>query len=524
MIQQGKSVNAARVCRSPLGRWLIFVGFLLVVAGCSTNPVTGERELSLIPESMEIEMGEENYLPARQMQGGDYQVHPEVVAYVREVGKRLAAVADRKLPYEFTVVNDPEINAWMMPGGKMAVNRGLLLKLDSEAELAAVMGHEIVHAAARHGVHHQEEEMLLEGAVLAASLAISANTDKEWVRTVGILGAGMAGTLLSAKFSRDDEREADHYGMIYMARAGYDPRAAIAVQEMLLREGKGGNDLVTRLLSDHPISEERVAAARAWAKTLPAKGEIGRERYHQRLAALFKDAPAYEKYDQARKAREKGDYRRALTLVQEAIHIQPAEGLFHLLQGELYEQSYHEKMALAAYREAARLDPGYYQPHLKLGLLLDAMGKPRQARIALENSLRLLKTAAALHRLGRYALNSGDRERARALFKEAAASDTEEGRAAYAELLRIDLPVNAGDYLDVSLGQSSDGHVLVTVTNNTPFPVTDIVLEASGPDGVQRITLPDGIPANDSNTYRGAKASEAQIGALDVRVVSARMR
>ena len=109
---------------------------LMLLSGCTINPVTGKNELMLISESMEIRMGQENYLPSRQMQGGDYVVDPAVTAYVREVGQKMAAVSDRKLPYEFAVVNDSEINAWMLPGGKMGINRGLLLKMDNEAELA----------------------------------------------------------------------------------------------------------------------------------------------------------------------------------------------------------------------------------------------------------------------------------------------------------------------------------------------------------------------------------------------------
>jgi len=85
---------------------------LLLLTGCATNPVTGKNELMLIPESMELEMGQENYQPSRQMQGGDYVADPEVTAYVREVGQRMAAVSDRKLPYEFVVINDSEVNGF----------------------------------------------------------------------------------------------------------------------------------------------------------------------------------------------------------------------------------------------------------------------------------------------------------------------------------------------------------------------------------------------------------------------------
>ena len=502
--------------------WLTL--WALSLSGCAVNPVTGRQELALIPESAEIQMGSENYIPARQAQGGDYVVHPEVVEYVREVGRKLAAVSDRKLPYEFAVVNDSEINAWMMPGGKMAVNRGLLLKLHSEAELAAVMGHEIVHAAARHAVRQIQEGLLLQGAMIAASLAIEANTDKEWVKGIGAIGLQTAGMLLSAKFSRDDEAEADHYGMVYMSRVGYDPKAAITVQEMLLKEAGAHDSLFERLLADHPPSPDRVAAAKAFAPRLPSGGEWGRKRYRQRLAALFHDAPAYEAYDKARKAYKNGDYRTARAWADKAIRIQPKEAVFHLLKGDIYEHTYNEGLALREYKLAAHLNPGYYQPHLKLGLLLDSMGRQRQARIALENSVKLLKTAAALHRLGRYVLGEGDIVRAKGYFKQAIESDSEDGRAAYAELLRLDLPNNAGEYLNVGMSLNGNGQLVVTVENPTPFPVGDIVVEFSEDMGSRRVRLNGVLGAKSSgSTVLNARPNRKQIGNSNVRVVSARL-
>ena len=106
----------------------------------------------------------------RQVEGGDFDVLPELTTYVNGVGQKLAAVSDRKLPYEFVVLDNSVPNAWALPGGKIAVNRGLLTELTSEAELAAVLGHEIVHAAARHGAKAQERGVLMQAGMAAAQI------------------------------------------------------------------------------------------------------------------------------------------------------------------------------------------------------------------------------------------------------------------------------------------------------------------------------------------------------------------
>ena len=123
----------------------------VMLGSCAVNPVTGQRELGFISEQRELTIGAEQYSPSQQSQGGQFSVDPELTDYVQGVGQRLAEVSDRPLPYEFVVLNNSVPNAWALPGGKIAVNRGLLSELNNEAELAAVLGHEIVHAAARHG-------------------------------------------------------------------------------------------------------------------------------------------------------------------------------------------------------------------------------------------------------------------------------------------------------------------------------------------------------------------------------------
>ena len=161
----------------PLSVFLLSCFFLY---GCAVNPVTGRNEMAIIPESSEINIGAENYAPSRQMQGGDYIVDPQVAAYVNEVGQRLARASHRpELEYHFTVLDSPTVNAFALPGGYVYITRGIMAYLDSEAEMAAVLGHEIGHVTARHSVrrHSASTATGVAGAVVGAATGIPGSQD-----------------------------------------------------------------------------------------------------------------------------------------------------------------------------------------------------------------------------------------------------------------------------------------------------------------------------------------------------------
>ena len=283
------------------------------LAGCAVNPVTGRREIHMVSEAQEIQLGQRYYGPSRQSQGGDYVTDPKVVQYVKQVGAKLAAVADRKLPYEFVVLNSGELNAWALPGGKIAINRGLLVELKNEAELAAVLGHEIVHAAARHSAQKIEQGQLMQIGSVFASVAASAYGGAELGQMVG-QGAQLGSQMLQAKYGRDDELEADFYGMKYMKLAGYDLQAAVSLQELFVRKFQGAEqNWMTGLFASHPPSQERVEAnRRTMAEHGGPGGELGAERFASVVAGLKRAAPAYAKQEQAIAAANKRDLCRTL--------------------------------------------------------------------------------------------------------------------------------------------------------------------------------------------------------------------
>lgn len=444
---------------------------LVGLAGCGTNPVTGRSELQFVGEAREIQLGQQNYLPARQMQGGDYIIEPELTAYVREVGERLAEVSDRpQLPYEFVVLNNSVPNAWAMPGGKIAFNRGLLTEMSSEAELAAVMGHEIVHAAARHGAKNIERGTLLQVGMLALQVS---QIDNRYGGLVVNSGA-VAAQLLSQKFGRNAELESDLYGMRYMKAAGYDPAAAVDLQKTFVRLSEGRrSDWLTGLFSSHPPSQARVERNQATLAELGAGGDYGRERYAAKVAGLLRNKPAYDAYDEGVKAMQQGEHAQAARLAQQAISIEPRESKFYGLVGDtrLQEKDYDE--AIRFYQEAIERNPGYFQPYLTRGIARRAQGDNGSAQRDFEKSIALLPTATAYHGLGMIALDSGNRQQATQYLEQAAQSQSGVGAAARATLARLD-PVR---FIAARARTDAEGRVLVQVQNQAAMAMGRVRLE-----------------------------------------------
>lgn len=452
-----------------------FALLLSLVSGCVINPVTGDRELALVSADQEIAIGQQQYAPSQQMQGGDYRFDAALTAYVRGVGEKLAAVSDRALPYEFTVLNNSVPNAWALPGGKIAVNRGLLTELQNEAELAAVLGHEIVHAAARHGALAMQRGMLLQGALLATTVA--AQRGEYGGLTVG--AASLGAQLIMQRNSRGAELESDLYGMRYMSKAGYDPQAAVTLQETFVRlsEQRGGEGgRLEQLFASHPPSMERVEKNRETAATLPPGGDLGRERYQAATAMLRERKPAYDAYDAGRQALAEDKAADAERSAQQAVRLVPGEAQFHALLGDVDLQQRRYDGAVAHYRDAIARNDQFFYYHLQKGTAHRALRQWDQATTELQTSVNLLPTADAFYSLGAIAEQRGDRAAALELYAQAAQSNSPAGQAAADATVRLDLPSNPGKYLAVRSGLDNQGRLVVELANPTRVPVRDVVV------------------------------------------------
>lgn len=241
------------------------------ITACSKNPVTGKTQLQLLPESELQSMGAQQY---QQFLSENKVVSPSAdrdAEMVRRVGTRLARAVEQyyaskgfqdKLEgykWEYNLVNNNEANAWCMPGGKIVVYTGLLPYTRNEAALAIVLGHEITHAIFQHGNKRMSQQLAVQG--LGTALSVAASNNPSATKNIFLQAFGVGSTLGVLAFSRSDESEADHYGLIWAAMAGYNPQEAIPFWE---RMAQSGGAKAPALLSDHPSDAKRIAQIREW--------------------------------------------------------------------------------------------------------------------------------------------------------------------------------------------------------------------------------------------------------------------
>jgi predicted Zn-dependent protease len=476
------------------------------LSGCSVNPVTGDRNFQLYGTDWEKEVGAQMYAPMKQSQGGEFILDPELTAYVQEVGGRLANQARRKdeLDYEFSVLNDSTPNAWALPGGKIVVNRGLLLELESEAELAAVLGHEIVHADAAHGARAQSKGMLTQAGAVISMVILGSTIDNQSARQVAMMVPALGAQLLTQKYGRDAERESDEYGMLYMSESGYDPQGAVELQKTFVELSKDRNqDWINGLFASHPPSMERVINNQETAAKLPVGGELGRERYRQKTAYLRRVQPAYEAYDEARKAVEEDKMDVAQEKLNRALAIEPRESLFHDLQGDILALNDKHARALRSYQKAVRSNPGFFYGYLRGGQMQYLLDNPGPARTSLQKSLELMPTAEAHYLLGRLDKDQGNISAAVEHFRTAAQSESETGQKAKRELVLLDLQSNPGNYVGSRAAVDAENRVWAQIGNLTNVPMKDIVISYAWLDD-------KGQTREGRKTYRGPLAGGQQ--------------
>lgn len=251
----------------------LFIAAFFMVA-CLKVPITGRRQLNLLPESTMLSLSLSNYRSflAKSPPLPDSDAN---VQLVRKVGNKLVLAINaflkekrqtnrvKDFKWEFNVVNDKTVNAWCMPGGKVVVYTGLLPVTLDEEGLAVVMGHEIAHAIARHGNERMSQQLAIQ--LGGIGLAVAMSQKPQEVQNIFLASYGVGSTLGALKYSRVHETEADKMGVVFMALAGYDPNKSIAFWERM-KQASGGAK-VPEIISTHPSDETRIKDLKAFMPT-----------------------------------------------------------------------------------------------------------------------------------------------------------------------------------------------------------------------------------------------------------------
>lgn len=376
----------------------VFIMMLVLLAGCAVNPVTGRQELALfqVSTSEEIRLGQQTFPRALQQLGGEYG-DPQLAEYVQRVGDALAKVSQRPdLPYQFKVVNDSAPNAFALPGGFIAISRGLLVALENEAQLASVLGHELGHVTARHSV-----QAMQRGSLLGLGTAVLGGVAGQGGYGIVAQQAGqLAAGLLENTYSREQERESDRLGVDYLVLAGYDPQGAVQLQEYFYRKVEQGAEpmWLAGLFRTHPFSRERmldlqqyVAERYAFTASDP-QYVLKPQPFARAVAGLRRVQQGYALYDQARQFEEQGQLSRAIAGYLQAATAAPDQALILTALGTAYLKADDLAAGQQHLRRAVQLDGQYYRSRLGLGyVLLEQEDYPLAVR-ELEASMALLPT------------------------------------------------------------------------------------------------------------------------------------
>jgi len=342
-------------------------GFLL---GCAANPVTGKSQLMLVSEDQEIEIDRQNSPYQFSTDYGSIQ-DKNLNNYINQTGKKISALTHRPhMPYSFRGVNAAYVNAYAFPGGSIAATRGILIELRNEAELSALLGHEMGHVNARHTAEQMSKGMLTNA--LVGGIATIAGTQSAGLGSLasqlGMLGAGA----LLAHYSRDNERQADALGLEYMVKAGYNPNGFVGLMDMLRSTSQHEPSAIELMFSTHPMSDERYSTA---VKTVQTKYRHAknfpfyRERYMDHTAKLRAMKGAIQAMQKGERAMAGEKYDEAETYFEKALKQTPDDytGLVMMAKCQMVREKYSE--AARYVKKAKKVYPQEAQAHYLAGFV-----------------------------------------------------------------------------------------------------------------------------------------------------------
>jgi len=379
---------------------------IIMLASCAINPVTGERELMLVSENQEMQLGMSATPSANWEFGGHYR-DPALEAYLLPIIQRLWAASERShLPFKFYIQNSSIPNAFALPG-YVAITRGLLSDMKNEAQFAAVMGHEIGHVMARHTAQRLSRIQLQQLGLAIGASALEGTNGGNTLLTLGSIGS----SLLLLKYDRSQELQADRLGVKYMSAIGYDPYEALSAHEVLehsveaylSRLGRSPQEdtLISELLSTHPRKEVRLSEIQSMIAMLPpyrinGDGKFGNT-FMDKTREIRTVNGYYEPYDRAEFYYKEGKFREAEESVRKALEMSSTQAPFHNLLGFIMLQQKNYPEAEKSFSAALSIDPEYQPAMYGFGFLRLYEGNYERAIRAFGDSLKLYPDHAPSH-------------------------------------------------------------------------------------------------------------------------------
>jgi len=415
--------------------WLLLAS--LIGASCASRnvPPIGAGGQPFKPESDELRMwSDAEKEEAALLKKVKIDDDPLLEEYLAKIGDRLLPDAVREAGgpgFKFGVVNDPTLNAFAMPNGRVYIHTGLLSRLDNEAQLAMIVGHEMTHVTHRHALRFQRDatnkQIIYTVLAVAASIgvAVAAGSQARSGDYIGaqvlsqtanaILGVGLKLAAIAAinGYGRDLEREADREGMRRLVRAGYDPKEAPKVFALLQKESKDRGSLETFFFGSHPQLEERIETTSEFLKTTYAEAAArpdtirDSEEFGLRMRTVVRENALLDI--------RAGRFKLAQEQLDRVVAITPKDPVAHLYFGDLYrlqsqrarkalDRESFARMALAHYERSAELDPGLPEPYRQLGFLYYQQNDVQRAREAFRHYLALKPEAPDGRRIKEYLL------------------------------------------------------------------------------------------------------------------------
>lgn len=359
----------------------------MALVGCQNpinDPIDSVVERVTNPQK-EIAKGNQQYPFALAQSGGDLASFTTTTGYLNELITTLAQTGNSPFPWEIRLINDASINAWALPGGKMGVNYGLILAVDTEAELVSVLGHEMAHSLELHGTGRETFGALVGLAAQLIEIGVTEPGTQSSARELIGLGQNM----LMGQYSQANELEADRVGVDLMARAGFRPQGAIGMQEKLAELGGGGNSIAQKLLGTHPISRERLAAIRSVVAQYPDAGRENSDAFAEVKAEITAQKTALDQVTNARKLGGEGQFQQALDTLNPALKTLPDEHSLWRLRAELLVAAKQPQEAITAALRVRELNPSDPISELLLGYCYEASGDLANANAARDRARRL---------------------------------------------------------------------------------------------------------------------------------------